>query len=204
MKWTTFSFLAVFVALFAVRPASAQTAVLVENRSGVVIEGSSNVSSFACRAGSVDGRGRVAETGKLRTEVLLIIPVRSLDCGNPRMNADLFAALKADDHPTIRFEMDGATVVGYRSSGSVELEVSGTITVAGVARNVQTRVVGDRLAEGHFRAAGAIRLSMSDFEIDPPTALLGLVRTRDRINVRFDLVAATAGSASAVNSAFAH
>lgn len=100
--------------------------------------------------------------------------------------------------------MDRAKVVGYRSSGSIELEVAGTITVAGVARNVRTRVVGDRLADGHFRAAGAITLSMSEFDIDPPTALLGLVRTRDRINVRFDLVAATSGSVPALRATSAN
>jgi polyisoprenoid-binding protein YceI len=156
----------------------------------------------------MSGHGRVASEGAEKVnadaEALLEITVRSFDCGNARMNSDLFDALKADVHPTIHFKMESADVVGYRPSGSVELDVVGIITVAGVTRSVQTRVVGDRLATGQLRAAGAILVSMRDFSIEPPTALLGLVRTRNDITVRFDLVAATSTGVSMVGSGHAN
>jgi hypothetical protein len=43
--------------------------------------------------------------------------------------------------------------------------------------------------DAQTQLTGKQRLLMSDFGIDPPTALLGLIRARDRILVRFDLVA---------------
>ena len=209
MKWIEFAFVFLVMGIATARIGSSQAAALVAPESEIWIEGKSNVSTFACQARSMSGYGRVAaeraiETESSDAEALLAVTVRSFDCGNSRMNSDLFEALKADIHPTIHFKMERANVVGYRPSGSVELDVAGIITVAGVARSVQTRVVGDRLANGQFRAAGAILVSMRDFNIEPPTALLGLVRTRNDITVRFDLVAAPSTGVSIVGRAHAN
>lgn len=208
MKWIVFVFAFLLMGIIAARIGASQAATVVAPESEIWIEGKSNVSRFSCRARSMSGHGRVASEGAEKVnadaEALLEITVRSFDCGNARMNSDLFDALKADVHPTIHFKMESADVVGYRPSGSVELDVVGIITVAGVTRSVQTRVVGDRLATGQLRAAGAILVSMRDFSIEPPTALLGLVRTRNDITVRFDLVAATSTGVSMVGSGHAN
>ena len=209
MKWIEFVFAFLLMGIATTRIGTSQAATVVAPESEIWIEGKSNVSKFSCRARSMSGYGRVAAEGATErvsadAEALLAVSVLSFDCGNARMNSDLFEALKADTHPTIHFKMERANVVGYQPSGSVELDVTGIIMVAGVARSVQTRVVGDRLANGQLRAAGAILVSMRDFKINPPTALLGLVRTRNDITVRFDLVAAPSTGVSMVGRAHAN
>jgi len=41
--------------------------------------------------------------------------------------------------------------------------------------------------DGTLRAQGALPILMTDFGITPPTALFGVVRTEDRLVVKFDL-----------------
>ncbi|MGH9361260.1 MAG: hypothetical protein ACRD2T_05030, partial [Thermoanaerobaculia bacterium] len=46
---------------------------------------------------------------------------------------------------------------------------------------------GERLGLGRYRITGALELKMTDFGIQPPTALMGLIRAGDGLRVRFDL-----------------
>lgn len=180
------------IAGIAVDSAVAQAELhVIPSMSSVEIEGTSNVNSFTCVANAVDGVGRFGTDGTSgRTYGELEIPVRSFDCKNDRMSRDLFEALKGEQHPAISFQLEVVRVVGEElESGATLLEAEGTLRVAGQGRSIRTRVMGDRLANGYLRATGNLNFYMSDFDIDPPTALLGMVRVRDEVTVRFELTA---------------
>lgn len=165
---------------------------VIPSMSSVEIVGTSNVNSFTCVADEVDGFGRIGPDGtSARTNGELEIPVRSFDCKNGRMSKDLFEALKGEQHPAISFQLDVVRVVDDEEfeSGATLLEAEGTLWVAGQGRSIRTRAMGDRLANGYLRATGNLNFNMSDFDIDPPTALLGMVRVRDEVTVRFELTA---------------
>jgi hypothetical protein len=50
-------------------------------------------------------------------------------------------------------------------------------------------VQGQQRADGTYQATGSLPLLMSDFGIDPPTAMFGLIKVHDQITVRFKLIA---------------
>lgn len=163
---------------------------VLTSESEVAIVGRSNLNEFICKADKVEGSGRLESKSTAEPVAQVEIPVEAFDCRNGRMNRDLFDALKGEQHPYISYRLDGVRVLDRKlDNGAALLEAEGTIWVAGVARSVRTRVVGDRLANGYLRATGSLDLSMSDFNIDPPTAMLGLVKVRDGITVRFELTA---------------
>ncbi|MDX1545740.1 MAG: YceI family protein, partial [Rhodothermales bacterium] len=93
-------------------------------------------------------------------------------------------------HPEIRFRLTGIVLEAPADGADYRLRVSGRLALAGAERSVSLPVQAHRRADGTYRASGHLPLVMSDFGIDPPTAVLGLVRAHDRITVRFDLVAA--------------
>ena len=70
----------------------------------------------------------------------------------------------------------------------------GTITLAGEQRPVTVTAQGQRMDDGLVRIQGRHALRMTDFDIEPPTGLLGLVRAHDDIVVRFDLVVSASGA----------
>lgn len=188
----------ILVSLFALllllggQPAAGQHQVVVEpEESELLIEGTSTVNSFTCEAEEIEGRARLDSSGQAqRTEATaeVVVPVRQFDCGKQRMNWDLYDALKASAHPFIRFELDTAEVVEQEPK-AYQLRTSGWLTIAGTEQPVTLEVDAQHLPDGRYRAQGSQPLSMRAFGIDPPSALLGLVKAHDRIVVHFDLIA---------------
>ena len=67
------------------------------------------------------------------------------------------------------------------------LRVEGEITLAGTSRPVTIDVTATQLAPNRFRLRGGLPLRMTDFGIQPPVALFGLIRARDELWVSVDL-----------------
>ena len=161
------------------------------------IDGTSTVNAFTCAASDVVGFGTVDEGTTRRADfhAEVVVPVRSFDCGVRQMNRDLYDALKGKAHPAVRFTLQYAEVLpGRASSEWTPLKVWGTLTLAGKQRPVTVTAQGQRLDNGRVRIQGRHALRMTDFDIEPPTGLLGLVRAHDDIVVRFDLVASATGT----------
>jgi hypothetical protein len=155
--------------------------------SRIWIEGRSNVDRFTCRAGEMRGIGQVPENDTA-VRVTVGIPVEKFDCGRRKMNEDFYAALASSRHPEIRFTLTRVIPLGA-SGGEQHLQVSGLVSLAGTERPVTFRTSGKEQADGRLVGSGSVPLRMTDFGIEPPTALLGLVRAHDDITVHFDLTA---------------
>lgn len=101
-------------------------------------------------------------------------------------------AFKADENPNILYELSGAEVVPG-ASGKFQLKAKGKLTLAGVSKAVDMTVDGEVLGNGHVRFQGSHAFAMSEFDIEPPTALFGRFRVADDVKVLFDLVMSPAG-----------
>src|SRR5690625_433605 len=69
------------------------------------------------------------------------------------------------------------------------LEVEGVLTVAGTSRTITFHAEGAVLDEKRVRVRGHKEILMTDYNIEPPTALLGVVRAQDELTVYFDIQA---------------
>ena len=173
--------------------ATSQTRVALADDSRLWIDGSSSVNTFTCTAGTVEGSGvfhasRPSDT--LPAEVEVRVPVRRFDCGKARMNSDLYDALRAEAHAHIRFRLDEAAwTAPTAEDDAYDLHITGRLTIAGTERPVALTAQGRQRPDGAYGATGSLPLRMSDFGIDPPSALFGLIKAHDDITVRFDLVA---------------
>ncbi len=173
---------------------SAQILEVDRSESSLWIEGHSNVNEFRCTANdyeaSVQQNGRIEETDPTELEIGVDIYVESFDCGRSRMNRDLREALKADTHRAIQFRYLSTIDMRYNEdSDTFSLLVEGILTVAGTEKNIVFEMTGELTNENIIKAYGQTPLEMSDFNIEPPVAMLGLVRVRDRLTVHFNLLA---------------
>lgn len=78
-------------------------------------------------------------------------------------------------------EYPEATFSGRARKGEGRHALSGTLTLAGKARDIELEV---READGHWR--GEVELVPSRWGIQPYKALLGAIKLQDRVVVRFD------------------
>ncbi len=156
------------------------------------IEGTSTMGTYSCAGDRVVGFGRLDQSHSAHLTVEIAVPVRSFDCGIGQMNDDLTDALKADAHPAISFSLSDAdwSPGSFRTGVWVPISAIGELEVAGETRRVTFSLHGQRQADGLVRVRGEQSLRMTDFNVEPPSGLLGLVRSHNDIVVRFDLRAA--------------
>ncbi len=174
-----------------------------EELSRLWIEGRSNINEFECEANRYFGEATLVQSNEdldfqqaadERLFLQVEIDVDGFECGRSRMNRDLQDALRSDQFPEITFLFDSAEFIGFiedeESENDIfEVEILGTLTVAGNTRNIQFVTQAYYLEPQRIRAIGKTTIRMTDFDVEPPTALMGLVKADDELTVNFDLVA---------------
>ena len=162
----------------------------VRSDSRLWLEGTSNVRDWRCEATSLDASVDVDDNAthgpvtRLR-QVQVRVPTHALTCGRSQMDHIMYKALHVDDEPDCRQILGRFDVVSRSADGSLVMQ--GTLRIAGRERMVRVPVEVQQQRDGTLRAQGALPILMTDFGITPPTALFGVVRTQDRLVVKFDL-----------------
>jgi polyisoprenoid-binding protein YceI len=111
------------------------------------------------------------------------IPVATIKSTKGRiMDNKTYDALQMDQHPDIVFVLRDLT-----ESKATSLTVKGTLTIAGTSKTVSLTVDRRVDSKGVLTFSGTKALKMTDFGIDPPTALLGTLKTGDDVTVTFKL-----------------
>lgn len=100
--------------------------------------------------------------------------------------------LDAGHYPTIRFVFSGMEVIERSGSaeGSVRGTLVGTLELRGRAKPIRVPIAAS-YRPPLVRARGATAFRQSDFGIEPYSTALGTIGVRDRVEVRFDLLART-------------
>lgn len=166
----------------------------VGDDSQVWIEGTTNVNSWSCSATAVDATIAVEVAFKEDPDfprylksVQVRVPVSALKCGHAPMERSLRHALKADDASGSRYitAIFEAVRGGSDAQNALTVSTVGALAIAGQENAVKMDVGTTRLPDGTIEARGTVPILMSDFGIQPPTALFGAVRASNRVIVKF-------------------
>lgn len=125
------------------------------------------------------------------TGIDVVVPVAGLKSGKDKLDQNMYKALRAEEHPEIRFRMAGYQV-GAADTAGAPIEAKGTLTIAGVEREIVIAAVAGREGEV-VRLRCEVPLLMTDFGIKPPKMMLGALRTSNKVSVHIDLRIGTAG-----------
>lgn len=162
----------------------------LRSESKVWVEGTSTIHEWTCDVQKVTGSVVSETTGVVSvTGVNVQIPVEEIACKNGTMDKKTYEALKGKAHPVIEYKLDVSEVLPGSDENHFELRTKGHLEIAGVARPIEMTVSGQRLGDGRFKFSGETPLLMSDYDIDPPKAMLGTLKTGDRVVVHFEVVA---------------
>lgn len=107
------------------------------------------------------------------------IKVSSIESGKSIMNEKTHEALLAKKHPLIRFTATTLTLNENAFKGT------GNLSIAGEQRTISVNGLITESNAKHMTATGNIDLKMTDFGIDPPTAMFGTLTTGNEINISF-------------------
>lgn len=121
--------------------------------------------------------------------LMIQIPVDSLDSGIDLMNTKMRSALKMEEHPTIQFQLQKADLPVATVKGSTfDIMLTGTLLIAGVSKDVELSASGHRMQNGTYRFEGAYDINMVNYNVDPPTAMLGTIETGEVVTITFEIL----------------
>lgn len=186
----TFSQLTLLITLtISVIGAYAQNAYEVKNVD-MKIEGTSTLHDWVSDVTKVEAKAELTFEGqrlKALEGLTVSVPVKSIESTKGRiMDNKTYDALKSDRYPNISFRLKSAKVTPT-GMNSVRVNATGALTIAGATRTVQL-VANGKAGDGNtISFSGSKQLLMSDFNMEPPTALLGTVETGDKVTIRYDL-----------------
>ena len=166
----------------------------IEHTSELSIKVTTNVNSFDCSSREV--LPTQVLTGFLNAEkqsarfehAVLQLHVNTLDCDNGKINSDLQKALNADRYPFITIKIHSAKARRkVKRYEWVEIDAKSTLTVHGVSLPIVLQVRGKRTGADTFHFKAEHTIKMTDHKVDPPTALLGMIKVEDEITFHLDI-----------------
>ncbi len=161
-----------------------------ENGVEVYVTGGSTLHDWTARISDVAGYPlSMGWTSQSQSKVDVFefsVGVESMTGGRgPTMDKKIREALKFESHPRITYVQNEPAPITWSPNGSdFSLVSKGLLNIAGVEKAVEVTVSGRR-AEGMLIFEGAKSLLMSDYGIEPPTAMFGQIKTKDDITFHF-------------------
>ena len=160
---------------------------LTENFSMKII-GSSNVHDWESTIDSISGSAAISldDMGNIQiSSCQVTIPVKSIKSSKgKRMDKKTMKALNEKEFPTITYELESFNQV-EKSEDGFTAQTVGSLSIAGTTKSIEMTITGDKTDDGLLEIFGKKDMLMTDFNIKPPKALLGTMKTRDEITVEF-------------------
>lgn len=153
------------------------------------VGGTSTLHDWECPVNDFSAEIRAAEDGESLASIGAIVVtanVEAIECEKSKMNRKLQDALESDDFPEVVFEAESAEILAGDEGPSAS--AAGTLTMAGETRDLSVDATITRTEDGQLLLTGRAPILLSNFDIDPPSALLGTIKTGDEVFVRFEVV----------------
>jgi polyisoprenoid-binding protein YceI len=131
---------------------------------------------------NVDAAGQITSIDNLNFST----PVTALKSEHTAMDNNAYKALKTGKAPVITYTLTSVNVTPG-AGGISTVTCTGKLTIAGATRDAQLVAVCKPNADNTISVTGSEKISMKDFSIDPPTFMLGTIKTGNDITLAFNL-----------------
>ena len=128
---------------------------------------------------TVNKKGENFEISKME----VVIEARSIKSGKDVMDMKTYNALKSVEFPSIKFTLNTPLTIAEGS----EVTAKGILQLVGLSKEIE--VIGNitNLNENQMGINASYTINMTEYGIEPPTALFGTIVTGEEITVVFDM-----------------
>ncbi|WP_162627991.1 YceI family protein [Arcticibacterium luteifluviistationis] len=155
------------------------------------LKGTSTLHDWEMKAGSVSGEAQFIF--KKSTEIALTsikflsfdLRVKDLKSDNKGLDKNAYEALKADKYEEIGYKLSSVKI--SEEKGGFLLKTNGKLSVAGVTKDIVMDVHAVVKENGAVSCKGSYKLKMTDYNVKPPSFLLGAMKTGDDIMLYFSV-----------------
>jgi polyisoprenoid-binding protein YceI len=158
----------------------------------IKLSGTSNVHDWEMTAvkGKSEAAFTVDATGKLLSlsKLNFTLPVKNLKSSHTAMDKNTYKALNEEKNPNISFVLTYATVIS-KGGNNYQLNCSGQMSIAGTTKQTDLVATGQyNPTSKSFLVTGVKKMKMTDYNVKPPKALFGTIKTGDDISISYNLV----------------
>lgn len=157
----------------------------------VAIDGTSNIHDWTMNSSVATCTGTfTVGTNNALTAVTglgFAINVESLKSEHKAMDKNTYKAMNTDKYPTITFTAATATV---KPAGGANYTVTahGKLTISGTTKDVDITATCTVNADKSITCSGSYKLNMTQYNVEPPSIMFGMIKVGDPITVRFNFV----------------
>lgn len=167
-----------------------QTAYEVKSHN-LVIEGTSNLHDWTANVEDVKGTFNLkVENGKIVDIEKLSVKVKANSLKGSKgsiMDSKINDALNSKKHPEISFSLNKVNSIS-ETPGNFKISTTGQLNISGVTKPVSLSATGKVISGGEIEFTGTTKIKMSDFNINPPTAMFGAMTTGDEVTLVYKVV----------------
>lgn len=166
---------------------------VIEPSSSLTINGASNVTRFTCGLESYGFTDTLRLVRRTASQIefspnKISVPVAGFDCAHKLITSDFQETLQASEYPQI-----GISFLSLRLVPSDRTDVSmyeGQVVIELSGKKREFTILFDFWEQSYaqYNLMGHKKLHFTDFELTPPTKMMGLVKVDDELSIDFDLV----------------
>ena len=152
--------------------------------SKMTVEGTSTLHDWESDVEQIQGNASLTLNGNVLTEIKslsITIPVKSIKSGKSGMDSNTYNALKESKNPNITFVLSSATISG------TSVKAKGKLTIAGFTKETELTTTYKSTSNG-IAFEGSSTFKMSEYKVDPPTAMMGTIKTGDSVTINFNVL----------------
>ena len=166
---------------------------VLSSSSHLEVQGNANVTDFTCAfqqqhvIDTLDVRVDIVGDIIYCSDAVINFLVDGFDCGQAAMNKDFRKTLGSDAFPYITLSIDKIYFDGSGAGDNyVEAAAELTIKLAGKSNTYTVPFDNITFSDRLISFRGQQDVTFTSFGLVPPTALFGLVKVEDDLDIRFD------------------
>ncbi|TDD76426.1 YceI family protein [Flavobacterium caseinilyticum] len=180
-------FLAFLLLFCSISTLKAQDSKVVLSESKLTVLGTSNVHDWEIEAKAMNGKSHSTIVGGVLKGIKSLdftVEVEQLVSGRKGMDANTLKALNSKTYKNIQFKLVNVAKITSTSSNQYTVETQGDLTVSGVTKRInQIFLVKVQGSKTIF--SGKTKIDMTQYNIKPPKALMGTIKTGAVVIVDF-------------------
>jgi polyisoprenoid-binding protein YceI len=92
-----------------------------------------------------------------------------------------------EEHPEIKFDLSNGKVVSV-DGDEFTVNATGDLEIAGVKKAIEFSAVGSQPNSTQLVFSGSHEVNMTEYEVEPPSAMFGQIVTGELVVINFNLV----------------
>lgn len=176
--------------LITITAAFAQQANLAVSESKLVVEGTSNIHDWTLEANEMKGTLNYTISDQQLSgidKLELKVQVTGLKSGKNGLDKNAYKALESDDYADITYTLSKVESIRMQGDNEYKVLTKGYLNIKGSKKQVELSF-DIQIKQGKVKIKGSKTLNMTAFGVEPPTALLGTIKTAEEVEILFDVV----------------